>query len=163
MHIFMFEARRWNAVQTQVVRQFRPPHGCLALPLVCSLLLELDWNSPASCLVLLAPWVLSHVCVVLPLLLLRFLQCITCLSVPNPSLVYPMGKNQQPALRGTSWEQLLTDTTKWRQQKMLSVSSVTWKLNKAMRLILKYFEVLKNLHIYIYAVFGRSTQTVLGR
>ena len=46
---------------------------------------------------------------------------------------------------------------------MLSVSSVTWKLNKAMRLILKYFEVLKNLHIYIYAVFGRSTQTVLGR
>lgn len=52
-------------------------------------------------------------------------------------------------LRGNFWKRILTETTKWRQQKMLSMLFVIWKLNKAVRLISKYFEVLQ-LYIYIY-------------
>lgn len=51
-------------------------------------------------------------------------------------------------MRGKFSETILTGTTNWRPQKMLSMLFVTWRLNKAVRLISNYFEVLN----YIYAV-----------
>lgn len=99
----------------------------LPLPLVHSLLLELGWNPSTSpwCFWQCECWVLYAW--YMPLLLLKFIRFISCLSITKSfSYVYQMGEKLKPALRGTFCKRILTDTTKWRQQKMLSLFFVIW-------------------------------------
>lgn len=125
----------------------------LHLPLLSSLFWALGRNSPASSLSFWQCECWDTYARYMPFLLLQFLQFITCRSVTKPfSYVYWMRETTASTLRGTFRGRILTDTTKWRQQKMLSVFFVTWKQNKAVRLISKYFEVLKNIDLCCFSV-----------
>lgn len=89
----------------------------------------------------------------MPLLLLRFLQFITCRGVFKPcSHTSWMGEIVASTLRGTFRGRIITDTTKWRRQKVLPMFFVTWKPNKAVRFISEYFEVLKKIDRCCFSV-----------
>lgn len=82
-----------------------------------------------------------------------FLQFITCWGVSKScSYTYWMGEIVASTLRGTFRGRIITDTTKWRQKKVLPMFFVTWKPNKAVRFISEYFEVLKKIDRCCFSV-----------
>lgn len=139
---------------------------CLdALPfsLVHSLLLKLGRNSLASPL----PFWKCVESRMLGICLYYFkvLQFITCPSITKSfSYMYWMEKKIiASTLRGKFSETILTGTTNWRPQKMLSMLFVTWRLNKAVRLISNYFEVLNYINAVSQLFHSNRVRTLKGK
>lgn len=132
--------QQWSIVQTLP--------GCLTLP-ISAFFASGTWLKVFSQFIVFpAVWVSSHVCLVYAF---TALEVLTVYYLPKYYWILFLwvlgrGKTTASTLRGLFWEKIFTDTTKWRPQKMLSIFFVTWKLNKAWRLISNYLEVLK---IYI--------------
>lgn len=129
-----------------------PLLGC-PVPSITSLLPARGQNSPASSLSFQQCECWVTYAWYMPFLLLRFLQFITCWGVSKPcSYTYWMGEIVASTLRGMFRGRIITDTTKWRQQKVLPMFFVTWKPNKAVRFISEYFEVLKEIDRCCFSV-----------